>query len=102
MPLSMPEIVLLCGLFGVIIHGILLGKLVAQRETVTSEFAASLFIFFSGLWFVGPFAYYGFRKTRPLLAQACLRQLLVVTALWIFMILASSWGVNFFGSGSNG
>lgn len=99
MPLSLPEIVLFGGMFGIIVHSIVLGRLVARREKATSESAASLFIFFSGMWFIGPFAYFGFKRTRPLLAKACLRQLLVVTAFWILIILLSSWSVDFVGKG---
>jgi hypothetical protein len=102
MMLTLTEIALLSGLFAILIHGSYLAKSVSKRETVTSEFAASFLIFFSGLWFIGPFTYPGFRKTRPLLAQACLRQLLAVTALLILVMLVSGWGVDFLPGRSNG
>jgi hypothetical protein len=102
MTLTLSQIALLSALFAILIHASYLAKSVSKRETATSEFSANFLIFFSGLWFIGPFTYLGFRKSRPLLAQACLRQLLAVTALWILVMLLSEWGVDLLSDRSAG
>ena len=71
--------------FGVMIHAMILARYVAAREPRTNPFAFVL-IFFSGMWFIGPFAYFGFRRSRPLLATACLWQMFTTTLLWVAVI----------------
>jgi hypothetical protein len=99
-PLTFPEILLFAALFGVLLHAFLLSRYVAKGEAVTGELTALLVIFFSGVWAIGPFTYFGFRNTRPLLAQACLRQLVTVTALWLVLVMLSASGVDFWNAGN--
>ena len=61
------EILLLALLFGVLIHAVLLGRYVAGREPRTSQYFATLLIFFSGALIVAPFAYFGLRQMEMLL-----------------------------------
>ena len=81
--------------FGVIAHALLLGRYVAQREPASTTLTAVVIIFFSGMWYIGPFTYFGFRKRRPLLAQACLRQMVAATLLVVAFFIASRLDTNF-------
>jgi hypothetical protein len=93
-PEPISEILISAALFGVIMHAYLSGRYVAQRESTTNWMVATLVIFFSGMWFIGPFAYFGFRKKQPILARACLRQMVALMALWLFFVLVDSFSRN--------
>ena len=95
MRFSLTEIVISAVSFGVIAHALLLGRYVAQREPVSTTLTAVVIIFLSGMWYIGPFAYFGFKKRRPLLAKACLRQMVAVTLLAVALIIASHLDANF-------
>lgn len=95
MQLSFGEIFIYSAMFGFLAHAVLLGRHVAQREPVTAMPTAVVIIFFSGMWYIGPFSYFGFRKRRPLLAQACLRQMVAFLVLVIALFVASSSGIDF-------
>jgi hypothetical protein len=98
--LTFPQILLVGALVGIVLHVLFLGRFVARRESFTSEHIARVVIFFSGLWFIGLFVYFGFRNTRPLLAQACLRQMIAVTGLWVVLVILSLYGFDFWGAGN--
>lgn len=98
--LTFSLILLFGALFGILFHALLLGRYVARRESATSEHTARLVIFFSGLWFIGLITYFGFRSTRPLLARACLRQMVAVTGLWLVLIMLSVSGLDFWSTGN--
>jgi hypothetical protein len=68
---------------GVIIHADALGKQVAERDLRLGRRTATFWIFFSGMWFIGPVTYFAFRKKHPVLAKRCLLQLAVATAAWV-------------------
>ena len=95
--LTFPEILLFGALFGILLHALFLGRYVARRESATSELTATVVIIFSGMWYIGPFTYLGFKNTRPLLARACLRQMVAVTALWLGLVVLSLSGFDFRG-----
>lgn len=88
------EVLISVALFGVIIHAYLSGQYVAQRELTTNWFVATFVIFFSGMWFVGPFTYFGFRKNKPLLAKSCLRQMFVFMAAWVLVMFIDHFSRN--------
>jgi len=92
---SFTEVVLSSLALGVIVHALLLGRYVASREPATSQTTAIVIIFFSGMWYIGPFTYFGFKNKRPLLARACLRQMIAVTALWVAWIVVRNFSANF-------
>ena len=95
MSFSFAETVISAALFGVIGHALLLGRYVTQREPASTTLTAVFIIFFSGIWYIGPFTYFGFKKRRPLLAQACLRQMVAVTLLVVALIAAYRFDANF-------
>jgi len=68
---------------GVIIHADALGKRVAERDPPFGRRTATFWIFFSGMWFIGPVTYFAFRKKHPVLAKRCLLQLAVATVAWV-------------------
>lgn len=94
---SFAQIVLLVCLFGVLIHAVRLARYVAEHDPTIGATRAMFLIFFSGMWYIGPFTYLAFRNKRPLLARACLRQMVAVTALWLLVLVLKAAGVDLFG-----
>ena len=89
-PLPISDLLISVALFGFIIHAYLSGQYVARREPATNRLLATLVMLFSSMWFIGPFTYFGFRKKKPLLARACIRQFLVVAAAWLCVTATSA------------
>ena len=79
------QVFLLTALFGILIHAIILIRMVETREPESRSLAVWV-IFFSGMWFIGPFTYFGFRRSKPLLARACLQQMAIVTLVWALFV----------------
>lgn len=77
------EILISVALFGAIVHAYWSGWQVTRGEPIPNKIVATVVIFFSSLWLIGPLTYLGFRRKSPLLARACLRQMVVFTVAWL-------------------
>jgi hypothetical protein len=90
MQLTLADDLVFAILAGLIILAYALAKSVADRDPTTGRRAASFWIFFSSIWFIGPVTYFLLRNRRPLLARRCLQQLAVATIAFIAMGLISN------------